>query len=383
MSQARNNNSLSKQNNNRDGTQRVTNRGPYKKSPQEIRNLAITYCYTNDIMSVAEAAKKLGVNRSTLSNQLNLYVNEGRKSPEKRGRKRGKLQDNFPELQEKKVSISGLWRFIVERIGFTLTCTKPVEKRRNCPETINARKEYINRLLEKGITYKTNCIFVDEAGFNANLIRSVGYSEKGSQSVATTQSKRALNISILAGISYHSIEGVSVKKIKGGTTGAISKEFVKGIMKKQDETNAGPTSSSWIMQLSTGRLCTYEISPENCSKENAARLSKRIEELCTFDVCYENDPKRPVLVHLSVIWNDPTTFKRYLSEYSDVGLEEEAGAKSEFVSERQVIMFLNEVYKTANPQNEALYSLQEIENKEIYENKYWARHSFMDRYIPG
>jgi hypothetical protein len=34
-------------------------------------------------------------------------------------------------------------------------------------------------------------------------------------------------------------------------------------------------------------------------------------------------------VHLSVIRNDPTTFKRYLSEYSDVDLEGKAGAKAE------------------------------------------------------
>ncbi|CEP13035.1 hypothetical protein [Parasitella parasitica] len=252
MSQARNNNSLSKQNNNRDGTQRVTKRGLYKKSSQEIRNFAIAYCYKDDNMLVTEAAKKFGDKISTLSTQLTLYINEGRNGSEKRGRKRGevvkftdkheefivdsldmdctqtlgmlreKLLDNFPELQEKGVSISGLWRLIVERIGFTLTCTKPVEKRRNCPDTINSRKEYINKLLEKGITYKTNCIFVDEAGFNANLIR------------------RTLNVSILAVISYHGIFGVSVKKIKGETTGVISKEFVRGIIKKLDETNTGP-----------------------------------------------------------------------------------------------------------------------------------------------
>ncbi|CEP08678.1 hypothetical protein [Parasitella parasitica] len=69
MSKARNNYSPKKQNNNKEGTQRVTKRGPYKKSSQEIRNLAIAYCYTDDNMSVTEAAKKLGVKRSTLSTQ--------------------------------------------------------------------------------------------------------------------------------------------------------------------------------------------------------------------------------------------------------------------------------------------------------------------------
>ncbi|KAG1146844.1 hypothetical protein G6F38_004657 [Rhizopus arrhizus] len=107
---------------------------------------------------------------------------------------------------------------------------------------------------------------------------------------------------------------------------------------------------------------------EDYSKESAARLSKKIEEFGSFDVCYENDPKRPVLMHLSVIRNDPTTFKRYLTGYSALDLKKAVETKSELVSERQVIMFLNEVYKTTNPQNEAVYCLQEVENKEVYES---------------
>jgi hypothetical protein len=58
-------------------------------------------------------------------------------------------------------------------------------------------------------------------------------------------------------------------------------------------------------------------------------LSKKIEEFGSFDVCYENDPKRPVLVHLSVIRNDPTTFKRYLTGYSALDLKEAVETKSE------------------------------------------------------
>ncbi|CEP18856.1 hypothetical protein [Parasitella parasitica] len=191
MSQARSNNSLSKRNNNRAGKQRVATRGPYKKSPQEIRNLAIAYCYTNDNMSVTEAAKKLGVKRSTLSTQLKLYVNEGRNSLEKRGRKSGETV-KFTDKHEDLLSILLTWIALRRLI------------------------EYINKLLEKGIAYKTNYIFVDEAGFNANLIRSVGYSKEEGQSAVTTQRKRALNVSILAGISYHGVEGVSVKRFKGG-----------------------------------------------------------------------------------------------------------------------------------------------------------------------
>ncbi|KAG0755624.1 hypothetical protein G6F57_011724 [Rhizopus arrhizus] len=50
---------------------------------------------------------------------------------------------------------------------------------------------------------------------------------------------------------------------------------------------------------------------EDYSKENAARLSKKIEELGTFDVCYENDPKRPVLLNLANVRSQPSIFKFY------------------------------------------------------------------------
>lgn len=43
---------------------------------------------------------------------------------------------------------------------------------------------------------------------------------------------------------------------------------------------------------------------------------RKIEEFGSFDVCYENDPRRPVLVHLGAIHNDPVTFKHYLTEHS-------------------------------------------------------------------
>ncbi|CAO3611411.1 unnamed protein product [Mucor hiemalis] len=107
---------------------------------------------------------------------------------------------------------------------------------------------------------------------------------------------------------------------------------------------------------------------EDYSKENAERLSKKIEEFGSFDMCFENDPRRPVMVNLSAIRSDPSTFKRYLTEESAVDIEEAVEAKSELVSERQVATFLNEVYKPIEPQNEAVYCLQEVENKEIYKS---------------
>ncbi|KAG2213201.1 hypothetical protein INT47_011350 [Mucor saturninus] len=137
-----------------------------------------------------------------------------------------RLEAEFPDLAAKKISTSGLWRYITGCIGFTLKRTKAVEERRNTPATIEQRFDYIvHRLPERGIAYKTNCIFVDEAGFNANLICGQGYFEERLNKCC---------------ISYHGVEDVSVKIVKGGTTGDIFREFVRGIMKKLDDTNAGP-----------------------------------------------------------------------------------------------------------------------------------------------
>lgn len=54
---------------------------------------------------------------------------------------------------------------------------------------------------------------------------------------------------------------------------------------------------------------------------------KKIEGFGSFDLCYETDPKWPVLVHLSVIRNDPITFKRYLTEYSAFDLKKSVEVK--------------------------------------------------------
>jgi hypothetical protein len=50
---------------------------------------------------------------------------------------------------------------------------------------------------------------------------------------------------------------------------------------------------------------------EEYSKENATALSKKIEDFGSFDVCYENDPKRPVLLSLAKIHSQPLIFKLY------------------------------------------------------------------------
>ena len=41
------------------------------------------------------------------------------------------------------------------------------------------------------------------------------------------------------------------------------------------------------------------------NEENVARLSKKIDDFGSFDVCYETDPRKPVLLLLARIHSEP------------------------------------------------------------------------------
>ncbi|OAD73962.1 Homeodomain-like DNA binding domain-containing transcription factor [Phycomyces blakesleeanus NRRL 1555(-)] len=127
------------------------------------------------------------------------------------GQMREELFRKYPELQDQNLSISGLHKHIINNIGFTLKRTKPVEEKRNDSKTIELRKVCVDSMHTNGLLYKTNCIFVNKAGFNANLIREQGWSKKDKASIVKTKLKKVLNISIFAGISYQGFESVWAK----------------------------------------------------------------------------------------------------------------------------------------------------------------------------
>ncbi|ORX47506.1 hypothetical protein DM01DRAFT_1339136 [Hesseltinella vesiculosa] len=50
---------------------------------------------------------------------------------------------------------------------------------------------------------------------------------------------------------------------------------------------------------------------EEYNEGNAARLRKRIEDMKDFEICYENDPQDPVLIHLRLWHAKAFKYKRY------------------------------------------------------------------------
>ncbi|OAD74856.1 Homeodomain-like DNA binding domain-containing transcription factor [Phycomyces blakesleeanus NRRL 1555(-)] len=80
----------------------------------------------------------------------------------------------------------------------------------------------LQQKLPKEIFYSQNCIFINEAGFNFNLVKGRARVKAEEYALMPTKSKRAKNI------------------VEGGTAGPIFKEFVQQLVEKLDAVNAEP-----------------------------------------------------------------------------------------------------------------------------------------------
>ncbi|KAI8646643.1 hypothetical protein BD408DRAFT_318989, partial [Parasitella parasitica] len=60
--------------------------------------------------------------------------------------------------------LNDLWILSLKKVQL-----EPLE--RNTPERIQARKKWVEEMKNMGVDYMSNCVFIDEAGFNANLRR--------------------------------------------------------------------------------------------------------------------------------------------------------------------------------------------------------------------
>lgn len=122
-------------------------------------------------------------------------------------------------------------RFVMKRV------TK-VHDRRNADETIRKRQDFCKELLAEGVVkYDRNCIFVDEAGFNVNMVRGRARAKPGQPAVVHTESQRGKNITIIMAISNYGLEMCDVKIVDAGTTGTIFNEFMMRLFKKIDESS--------------------------------------------------------------------------------------------------------------------------------------------------
>ncbi|GAA5803518.1 hypothetical protein HPULCUR_009000 [Helicostylum pulchrum] len=108
------------------------------------------------------------------------------------------LTSNFEDLSLSKRTV---YRYLADLWIFTLKGVQLEPVERNTPERILARKEWVEGLRDTDVDYMRNCVFIDEADFNANLRRSQGWSPKGQPAIVKVLTARASSISILGATS--------------------------------------------------------------------------------------------------------------------------------------------------------------------------------------
>ncbi|KAI9336058.1 hypothetical protein BD770DRAFT_299451, partial [Pilaira anomala] len=119
------------------------------------------------------------------------------------------ILERFEDIQN--ISIATLCNFVknIERI--TLKKSTPMELKRNDPTTLKQRKEFVMSLQPEGVLYNMNCIFIDEAGFNVNMIKGRARAKAGKPAFVKTCTKRAKNVSIFFALSAFGVESCHVK----------------------------------------------------------------------------------------------------------------------------------------------------------------------------
>jgi transposase len=120
------------------------------------------------------------------------------------------LCEAFPELS---ISISALRRRLVQKCKLTLKKLQKLPEARNSNRVLKLRKEKIEEWEAiSELDYASNCVFIDEAGFNLHTQRNYGRSRKGTPARAVVPTTKGITITILVAISQAGVIDISLKK---------------------------------------------------------------------------------------------------------------------------------------------------------------------------
>lgn len=123
-----------------------------------------------------------------------------------------------------------------------------------------------------GVDYMNNCVFIDEAGFNANLRRTQGWAPKGEPAIVKVLTARANSISILGAISSKGLIKVCVRKsippskkrkLAGGakaqTKGTITNHYLRFIDDILEEMDKYPEMKGHYLLMDNAPIHTSKL----------------------------------------------------------------------------------------------------------------------------
>lgn len=114
-----------------------------------------------------------------------------------------KLCEAFPGFE---ISIGGLYKHTREKCALSLKQATKYTAERNSPGTLQLHFNIITQWKGAGVNFRENCVFVDEAGFHTQMIRSRAWSKKkGDSAVVKVHRQKDVNISIVGCIAFFEI----------------------------------------------------------------------------------------------------------------------------------------------------------------------------------
>jgi transposase len=194
------------------------------KVTQDLWNRFSSYVQSNQSVSVSAAARAFGLPVST-AHRIIAKRAEGWTAPEsrKRGHKPLKITqpatlaiarwvDERPDLtllqlcrrlsEEYSIQVTPkTMSTTLTRIGYTIKILRSIPISRNCPDVIQARREYAQMFLNNAPADQRLIIWTDESGFNLHLRRKFGRARRGALASVTVPNNRGSNISVCAAMS--------------------------------------------------------------------------------------------------------------------------------------------------------------------------------------
>jgi transposase len=218
-------------------------RTPYKKYSQDLKERFVSYIKSSPATSIASAARTFGIPISTAHFLLKRLEERGTLDSFKRGGARQRVMtpdaiialsrfvDENPastlhQLRDRLHSSKGILtttqtisKVLTEKIKYTVKLLRAMPLSRNCPATIQSRKEYALHFLSNAPADRRQILWIDECGFNLHIRRKFGRAKIGMRASVTVANNRGTNISVSAAMNE---EGLLYEQLRPGAYNAES-----------------------------------------------------------------------------------------------------------------------------------------------------------------
>lgn len=217
---------------------RATPRRHFGPNLTEDRNMQILEMLVQKGRPVKHVAQCFHLSERAIRKIKNKYLQNGNVIPKRKGRtaprvigeegssflseylnepnhNTASLQQMIEAYNEKfgtKLASSTLHDHLVHSMRITLKRAGKYPERRTDPETKQMRADFVQQRINEGnVDYQANCVFIDEASFNASMRRNYAWSKVGKPAHVQVPILRAPSTTLLAATSNFGLIEAAIK----------------------------------------------------------------------------------------------------------------------------------------------------------------------------